>query len=70
MCPSVDVDNGGHVKGVKVLSVERNMSSVVTRLWYEFEDGIGLLPGDVTAEQLGLDPVYGDQDTVTGCEDG
>ena len=51
-----------------MLSVERNMSSVVTRLWYEFEDGIGLLPGDVTAEQLGLDPVHSDQDTVTSCK--
>ena len=46
------------------------MSSVVTRLWYELdEDEIGLLPGNVTAEQLGLDPVHGDQDTVTGCKD-
>ena len=45
------------------------MSSVVTRLWYELdEDEIGLLPGNVTAEQLGLDPVHGDQDAVTGCE--
>lgn len=28
--------------------------------------GMNLLPRDVTAEQLGLDPVISDKDTVTG----
>ena len=28
-----------------------------------------LLPRDVAAKQLGLDPVDGDQDTVASCED-
>lgn len=69
-CVVVD-DNGSHVKGVKSAPSkerQRYVEYVVTQLRFEFEeDEIGLLPGNVTAEQLGFDPVHSDQDTVTSC---